>query len=76
MKILPSHMKTAKWIGASFVHGIFSGLGTLVVYIIVALIIINTQKFDSLKNAFGLRFGRGEFSDTSHHVEPTTGGMW
>lgn len=55
-------MAIALWVGKSFVHGMFSGLGTLAIYVVAAVIIINSEGFENLKNAFGLRFGRGDFA--------------
>lgn len=54
------YLEYAKMIGFSFAHGIFSGLGSLIVYMIAVAIIIRAN-LETLKNAFGIKFGRGTF---------------
>jgi len=60
------------FMGKHFISGIFSGLGSLLIYIIVAIIIIKSESFTALQNAFGLRFGRAEFDKEHENQEGNT----
>jgi len=57
------------WMGEHIGRGIMTGLGTILVYAIIAFIIIQSTDLDWLRTAFGIRF-----SNTSlvEHTPSTT----
>lgn len=54
-----SSKKTWAWIGEKFATGILTGIGTLTVYVIATIIVINTDHFKALKDGLTLRFSGG-----------------
>jgi len=51
------------WMGEHVGRGIMTGLGTILVYALVAYIIIQSTSFDWLRNAFGMRFSNSNLQN-------------
>lgn len=50
------------WMGEHIGRGIMTGVGTILVYALVAYIIIQSTSFEWLRNAFGIRFSNSTFA--------------
>jgi hypothetical protein len=57
-----------KWIGEHVARGMMTGVGTILVYALFAVIIIRSTSFEWLRNAFGIRFSNASFANDASSV--------
>lgn len=53
---------TLVWAGGHIARGMLSGVGTLLVYALVAVMILHFASLGWLRKAFGIRFSNSEFA--------------